>query len=105
MVEINAEVSEKINKFIDELEKNNIQIQRAILFGSYAVGTANEWSDIDLALVSNSFTGNRFDDKSLIRKYKAVVNWDISPMPFIPSDFENSPFVESEILKNGIVFR
>ena len=56
-----AQVPDKITKlievFIHELELNKIHINKAILFGSYANGTFNELSDIDLALVSESFKG------------------------------------------------
>ncbi len=103
MAEISDNIKEKIYKFIAELEKNNFRIQKAVLFGSYATGNYNEWSDIDLALVSEDFTGDSFEDKSMIRKFKAVVNWDISPLPFRPEDFEKSIFVRDEILKKGIV--
>ena len=105
MVEIPALILDKINRFIAELELNNIPVQKAILFGSYANGTANEWSDVDLAIVSDRFTGNRMDDKDMIRKYKAVVGWDISPFPYKPEDFEDSYFVRDEIIKKGILIK
>ncbi|WP_353095844.1 nucleotidyltransferase domain-containing protein [Tissierella praeacuta] len=46
----NREVTEKINRFIDSIvpEYNPTKI---ILFGSYAKGTNNENSDIDIAVV------------------------------------------------------
>ena len=102
MAEIPDNVKEKILRFISELEKHNIRIKKAYLFGSYANNNYDEWSDIDLALVSDSFTGNRFEDKLKIRKYKAVVGWDISPMPFTEEDFYDSYFVRDEILAKGI---
>ena len=42
-----------IKLYIKELQKHNILIQQAILFGSYVKGSANEDSDIDIALVSD----------------------------------------------------
>jgi len=42
-------VSVIIERFLDELEKNHIDVEQAILFGSYAQGTYSSWSDIDLA--------------------------------------------------------
>jgi predicted nucleotidyltransferase len=105
MIKIPDLVNKKIHLFIDELERNNIHIQKAILFGSFALGTANEWSDIDLALVSDRFTGDRFDDREMIREYKAVAGWDISPYPYTPADFDASFFVRDEILEKGLVIR
>ena len=49
------QIREVIDKYIRALEENHIHVRRAVLFGSYAGGRANEWSDIDIALVSESF--------------------------------------------------
>lgn len=49
------------------MEFNQIHVMKAILFGSYANGTFNEWSDIDLLIVSDSFKGNRFEGRNIIR--------------------------------------
>ncbi len=102
MVEIPNIVKDKILRFIAELENNNIKIKKAYLFGSYANNRRDKWSDIDLALISDSFTGNRFEDKMKIPKYKAVVGWDISPMPFREEDFNDSYFERDEIIAKGI---
>jgi len=72
------------------------------LFGSYAEGRANEWSDIDIALVSDSFDGDRFDDRSKIRRITLSVSSDLSPLPFRPEDFTpENPFVK-EIIEKGV---
>ena len=52
---------------IRALEEQGIQLQKAVLFGSHALGQANEWSDIDIALVSEAFAGDRFVDRRKIR--------------------------------------
>jgi len=84
------------------LEKERIHVQRAVLFGSHAYGKADEWSDIDIALVSDAFEGNRFDDRSKIRRITLSVSSDLSPLPFRPEDFvAEDPFVR-EILEKGV---
>lgn len=102
MAEIPIKVKDKILRFIAELESNNFKIKKAFLFGSFANNNQDEWSDIDLALISDSFTGNRFEDKMKIHKFKAIVGWDISPMPFREEDFYNSYFARDEIIAKGI---
>jgi predicted nucleotidyltransferase len=79
-----------------------IHVQKAILFGSYASGKYDEWSDIDLAIVSKDFVGNRFEDRNKIRKITLQVNSDISPMPYRPEDFIDSNYFVKEILETGI---
>jgi len=85
-------IEKSVKSYIERLESIGIHVQRAILFGSYASGKYDEWSDIDLAIVSNDFAGNRFEDRSKIRKITLQVNSDISPMPFRPEDFNDSDY-------------
>ncbi len=59
MVKIPDKVKGIIDKYLVALKNNNIPVKQAILFGSYAKGNYDEWSDIDLALVSEVFEGIR----------------------------------------------
>lgn len=102
MVKVPDKVTSIINQFLKELAKNNINIEQAILFGSYAHGTFNDWSDIDLAIVSKAFEGERFKDRSKIRRIKLKVSDDLEPIPYKPDEFNiENPFVK-RILDTGI---
>jgi predicted nucleotidyltransferase len=91
-----------INKYLLSLKEHNIPIKQAVLFGSYARGNYNDWSDIDIALVSDIFEGSRIKDKSKIRKITLSVSCDIEVLPYCPKDFtKEDPFVK-EILDSGI---
>ncbi len=46
------ELKNIIHDYISKLE-GKIKLDKVILFGSYAKGTANKWSDIDLLIVSS----------------------------------------------------
>ena len=73
-----------------------------MLFGSYAKGNETEWSDIDIALVSEIFDGDRIADKDKIRKITLSISSELEVVPFPPNDFnEQNPFAR-EILKTGI---
>ena len=102
MDKIPSDALNSIYELIKELNNNNLQIQKAYLFGSYSNNSYTEFSDIDIALISNSFTGNRFLDKEMIRKFVVKINTDLSPLPFNPVDFNNNNIMASEILKTGI---
>ncbi|MEK6552990.1 MAG: nucleotidyltransferase domain-containing protein [Bacteroidota bacterium] len=102
MVEIPTVIKNKLYVFLNELSKNNFKIDKAYLFGSYAKGTNNEWSDIDLAVVSENFEGNRLFDKDKIRKFLAIVDYDISPLPYRPEDFTEDDLFVKEIIQTGI---
>ena len=102
MAEIPYQIKNLIEKYISALEKEDFHIEKAFLFGSYSKGKADEWSDIDIALVSKTFEGVRFSDRSKIRKITLSVSSDLSPLPFRPEDFTSeNPFVR-EILEKGI---
>lgn len=98
----NREIEKTVKTYIRQLENIGIHVQQAILFGSYACGKNDEWSDIDLAIVSKDFIGDRFEDRNKIRKITLQVNSDISPMPYRPEDFNDSDYFVKEILETGI---
>ncbi|MBI4224208.1 MAG: nucleotidyltransferase domain-containing protein [Deltaproteobacteria bacterium] len=50
-----ANLGEIVPEFIKELEKRDIHPEQIILYGSYARGEANEWSDVDLVVISKDF--------------------------------------------------
>jgi len=102
MVQLPAKVKTTIDKYLQALTRHNIPIKEAILFGSYAKGNYQEWSDIDIALVSEIFIGNLIDDKDKIRRITLSVSSEIEVIPFSPKDFHlQNPFAK-EILTTGI---
>lgn len=105
MVVVSGEVIGIIRKFINMISAGGLHPERVILFGSYANGTENMWSDIDIAIVSQDFQGVRFYDRRMVNPYLIKVDTRIEPHPFRPDDFnEEDPFVR-EILKQGIEIR
>ncbi len=99
---INSEAIDIVKRYIQELENNGFHIKRAILFGSYAKGKFDEWSDIDVALVSEDFEGVRFFDIEKIAKVTLNVDSSISPLPYRPEDFTEDDLFVKEILETGI---
>ena len=102
MAQIPVEIEDKINRYLNDLKKNKIPIEKAILFGSYARGTQKEWSDIDIALVSEIFKGNRIEDKDKIRHITISVSSEIEVVPFSPKDFNKDNPLAREIIDTGI---
>jgi len=102
MADEKAAVIKTIKKYIDELAKNQIPISRVILFGSHAKGIAGPESDIDIALISEVFIGDRFEDRRRIVPFRRNIDSRIEPIPFKPEDFDNGGILAEEIKKNGI---
>ncbi len=91
-----------VKRLMAALAEENIKLDRVILFGSQVLGTATEWSDIDIALVSPNFSGCRFDDNCRIMRTKLRINKRFETHPYTREDFFDSPFVRDEILPYGI---
>jgi len=99
---ISADPIKKIVKnYVRRLKENNIPVQKALLFGSHAMGIPRKDSDIDIAIVSTSFKGDRFSDRRLIVPFRRGLDSRIEPMPFTPDDFEEGGILIDEIKKTG----
>ena len=85
-----------------ELEKDRIiKIKSAYLFGSVVNGKNTKYSDIDLAIVSDSFTGSRYDDRVKLNPYILKINTSLEVHPFTTKEFKaNNPFAK-EIMETG----
>ncbi len=102
MAKVATSILKTIRKYVEELEKNQIHIKSAIIFGSYAKGNHNEWSDLDVALVSDDFEGIRFNDRQKIARITLDVDYRISPLTFKTEDFTEEDLFAQEIMKTGI---
>jgi predicted nucleotidyltransferase len=96
-------IIEIIRKYIGELEKNQIHIVEAVIFGSCAKGMAKPESDIDIALISEDFTGDRFEDRRRIIPLRRIIDSRIEPIPFRPEDFNNGGALAEEIKRTGVI--
>lgn len=74
-----------ILKFAERL-KNKYPVSHIYLFGSYAKGTSDEWSDIDLAVVIDN------DDPDSREIFSMAKDLDLrfDALSFSSSDFEHS---------------
>jgi predicted nucleotidyltransferase len=81
--------------------QDKYQIEKVILFGSYAKGTNHDDSDIDLAILLKNVedTIETQIDLMCLRRDQDLI---IEPHPFAIIDFNDSNPVVAEIKKNGI---
>jgi predicted nucleotidyltransferase len=97
-----ANIIKTLKALFGELERDRIiKIKSAYLFGSVVNGKNTKYSDIDLAIVSDSFTGSRYDDRVKLNPYILKINTSLEVHPFTTKEFKaNNPFAK-EIMKNG----
>jgi predicted nucleotidyltransferase len=91
-----------IKQYIKIITQNKIEIEKIYLFGSYACGNATEDSDIDIAIISKDFEGDRFLDRRKIVPLRRKIDRRIEPIPFRTEDFKKSDPLALEIMTNGI---
>jgi len=73
-VRLKKSQTEKINKFVELLKQQGVNISKIILFGSYAKGRASPDSDIDVVVVSNQFGQDTAEEMMLLRKIALKVD-------------------------------
>lgn len=79
----------------------NVNIDKAILFGSYAHNSPSRYSDIDVALVSDDFTDFPLADRKKITKANIRFSM-IEPHTFSKKYFSKGDPLISEIKRTGI---
>ncbi len=90
-----------IRLYIDRLKENNIPVERVLLFGSYMKGTPREDSDIDIAVISSAFKGDRYLDRRRIVPLRRGIDSRIEPIPFTPGDYADGGMLIDEIKSTG----
>lgn len=91
-----------IRKYINELKNHSIPVQEVILFGSYAAEVPRKESDIDIVIVSEAFSDDRFEDRRKIVPLRREIDNRIEPIPLTPERFARGGNLIDEIKRKGI---
>ena len=95
-------VIEIVKNYAHEIEAQGVHLRSVILYGSFAKETQHQWSDIDVALIADEFTGLP-DDHDLfpyvgIKKPYSRIEATTYPTNYFQ---QGDPFTE-EIKNTGI---
>ena len=81
---------ELIQRTIEYL-KQKIHVQQVILFGSHARGEADQWSDLDLAVISPDFARMSHSTRmDLLVKLAVAVDAMVEVRPYTPEDLREA---------------
>jgi predicted nucleotidyltransferase len=100
---VNVEAVKREAREYADAVRHALPVDRAYLFGSYAKGTASEWSDVDVCFFVRDYGGKRRVDiigelLKLCRHRKAP----FEPLAFETAELErDNPFV-NEVVRTGI---
>lgn len=103
MVQVNdTNIINIINRFINRLNKEAFQIDAVYLYGSYAKGKQNKWSDIDIAIISPDFPGDNFDESVRLSIIASQIDSRIEPVLFRDEDFVDEDPLAWVIKREGV---
>lgn len=95
---------ERVKAFASEVKRSGVHVSKVILYGSYASGRPHRWSDIDVALMADEFTGNGFHDTAYFARINNKKPYLLIEARTFPTSYfiKGDPFIE-EIKRTGIV--
>ena len=102
MAALPSPIKQVIQDYVTKIS-SQIPVEKVILFGSYAKGTFDSDSDIDIAIFSNHF--RKMDEIEGFRfLFTQAMDYDadLQPLAFTMEDYENPMGSVEEILKTGI---
>ena len=103
MAGIEAVVFKNVQSFLDKLRRTGFHISKAYIFGSYASGQVDKWSDIDVAIVSPQISNDRFEERIRLTELALSIDNRLEPLPYNPDNFnDDDPFVRL-IKEEGVV--
>lgn len=86
---LNKEVEDLVRSYRQVLEEAGVAVEKLIVFGSQAKGTAKEWSDIDVAVVSSDFGNDYHDEGVRLMRLRRSGSLAIEPHPLTPEDLDD----------------
>ena len=96
----------RVRQFVYDIQLRGIALSHVILFGSYARNEQHDYSDIDIALVSDSFEGLSIVDVEPFRDIKIQSPYKLLELhTYNTADFErgDNGFIDEEIKPKGIM--
>lgn len=86
---VDETIAKSVRQYMQKLIEEGIPVMYGVIFGSYVRGTADQWSDIDLLVVSSRFDqGRDRDDIDLLWCVAARTDNRIEPIAVGERQFE-----------------
>jgi len=101
---VEKKIVRKVNEFVKELKRHNINVSKVILYGSQVSGKTHKYSDIDVAVISPDFGKDRYKDGVRLFEIAGKVDPLIEPVPISEDSYLNDTWIPLiyEIRKNGV---
>lgn len=91
-----------VRQFKLALERSGVPVREVILFGSYATGTYNENSDIDIVVISEAFRGlNQWQRIERMTNALYAVFQPIEARPLTPEEWNSDESITAAYVKTS----
>ena len=87
---VKKKIRNTLKKFKRLLESDGLSVDKLLLYGSYARGTARKDSDIDVCVISKSFGKNRLNEKFYLLHKAPKIDPRIEPVAFSTKDYRQN---------------
>lgn len=84
---------ESIKKFVKLLEKENIKVDKVILYGSCVNNIQRLESDIDIAIVSRDFGKDRIEEGMKLFRLAGEIDPRLEPVPISLESFKKDTWI------------
>lgn len=105
MVTTKTNIERIVKGFVARLEPE-VHVKKVILYGSYADGRADEWSDIDIAVISDDFKKmDPFKQAEFLALRKKGCDSRLEPLAFTLKEYKTASHLTflGEIKRTGKV--
>jgi predicted nucleotidyltransferase len=90
---VDSEIRDIVTRYVQALLGRGVNVDKAIIFGSYASGSFSEESDIDVAIVSPDFGKDRFEEGKMLFQAAWRVDPRIEPVPISSNSYEQDTWL------------
>jgi len=96
-----SDILKIVSEFLETLQRADVPLEAAYLYGSHATGRARMDSDIDVALVSSVFSDDSVGQEKVIDAL-LLSDTRIETVRFLPDEFRDENPLVWEIKNSGI---
>ena len=102
---VTQEIKDIIGRFVEAVLSRGIHVDKAILYGSYAIGKEGKDSDLDVAVISTDFGKDRYMEGTMLMKLAWRIDPRLHPVPFSSESFAHDTWIPlvHEIRTHGLV--
>ena len=98
------EIRDIVERFVAMVASRGVHVEKALLYGSVAVGRQTTDSDLDIAVVSSDFGRDRFNEGKMLMQIAWRIDPRLHPVPVSTDSFLHDTWIPliHEIRMHGI---